>query len=45
MLFDWGDYEFCLGIRILEYDEFCNTLGLEKSELYLNIQDMFGVGT
>jgi len=40
MLFDWGDYEFCLGIRILEYDEFCNILGLEKSELYLNIQDI-----
>jgi len=40
MFFVEYDYQFCLGIRILEYDVFRNILGLEKNELYLNIQDI-----
>ena len=40
MFFVGYDYQFCLGIRILEYNVFCNILGLEKNELYLNIQDI-----
>jgi len=43
MFFVEYDYQFCLGIRILEYDVFRNILGMEKNELYLNIQDIVGV--
>ena len=43
MFFVGYDYQFCLGIRILEYAVFRNILGLEKNELYLNIQDIVGV--